>query len=118
MHKLLGILCVLVLALTALAGGRGFRTQHLFDEHFAKHSSDFGKITQDQYLRMAQQLRDAKPGKYILESKRPTGGGAKFDTRTKAFVAYDADGTIRTFFMPNDGIRYFERQTRTYDRSN
>jgi len=116
-RPILVALLALFFAITALAGGRGFRTQHLLDEHFAKHGSDFGTISQDEYLRMAQQLRDSRPGRYVLESKRSSGGGAKFDTRNNAFVAYDSDGTIRTFFIPNDGVRYFERQTRTYARS-
>lgn len=116
-RTLAGILCLLLFALAAFAGGRGFRTQHLLEEHYAKHGKDFGNITIDEYLRMAQQLRDSRPGKYILEAKRRPGGGAKFDTRNNAFVSYGADGTIRTFFVPNDGIRYFERQQRTYGRS-
>ena len=116
-RALIASILSVVLAFTSLAANRGFRTQHLLEEHFAKHGAEFGKITEDEYLRMAQQLRDAHPGKYILESRRSSGGGAKFDTRNNAFVAFDADGTIRTFFVPNDGIRYFERQTRTYGRS-
>ncbi|HXJ41273.1 MAG TPA: hypothetical protein VNH18_18470 [Bryobacteraceae bacterium] len=111
-------LCALLaLALLAWAGGRGFRTQHLLDEHYAKHGKEFGNVTQDQYLKLAQQLRDSRPGKTVLELKRKDGGGAKFDTRNKYFVAYDDDGTIRTFFIPNDGIRYFERQAQSYGRS-
>jgi pyocin large subunit-like protein len=105
---------ICVFALLAFAGGRGFRTQHLLEEHFAKHGREFGTITQEQYLRAAQQLRDARPGKNILESQRRDGGGAKFDRRRGWFVAYDSDGTLRTFFIPNDGIRYFERQAKTY----
>jgi len=112
--KALGILVLLAAAL-AWAGGRGFRTQHLLEEHFAKHGHEFGQITQDQYLRMAQQLRDSRPGKNVLEAKRNGGGGAKFDKRYGWFVAYDADGTLRTFFIPNEGIRYFERQGRNHD---
>ena len=116
-RPIVAALLALLLAITAIADNRGFRTRHLLDEHFAKHGADFGSVTQDEYLKMAQQLRDARPGKFILESKRKTGGGAKFDTRNNAFVAFDEDGTIRTFFVPNDGVRYFERQTRTYGRS-
>jgi pyocin large subunit-like protein len=97
-----------------IAGGPGFRTQHLLEDHYAKHGREFGPITRDQYLHMAQQLRDTKAGKNVLESKRPGGGGAKFDRKRGWFVAYESDGTLRTFFMPNDGIRYFERQARTY----
>ena len=36
------------------------------------------------------------------------------DRSTGAFVAFDADSTIRTFFKPNDGEAYFERQARRY----
>ena len=110
-RRALGIL-VLFAAALAWAGGRGFRTQHLLEEHFAKHGHEFGQITQEQYLHMAQQLRDSRPGKNVLEAKRTGGGGAKFDKRYGWFVAYDADGTLRTFFIPNEGIRYFERQGR------
>ena len=96
------------------AGGPGFRTQHLLEEHYAKHGREFGKITQEQYLHYAQQLRDSHAGKFILETRRRDRGGAKFDRRRGWFVAYDGDGTIRTFFIPNEGIRYFERQTKSY----
>jgi pyocin large subunit-like protein len=109
-----GILVLFAAALAWAAGGRGFRTQHLLEEHFTKHGHEFGQITRDQYLHMAQQLRDSKPGKNVLEARRSDGGGAKFDKRFGWFVAYDADGTLRTFFVPNEGIRYFERQGRTY----
>src|SRR5690349_18999912 len=97
----------------AYANGPGFRTQHLLEEHFAKHGREFGRISQDQYLRYAQQLRDSHANRYILESKQ-RGGGAKFDRRRGWFVAYDGDGTIRTFFIPNDGERYFERQLKSH----
>ncbi len=108
------VLVLLVVLWTALAwaGGPGFRTQHLLDEHFARHGHEFGQISRDQYLHMAQQLRDARPGKNVLEMKRADGSVAKFDRRHGWFVAYEGDGTLRTFFMPNDGIRYFERQAR------
>lgn len=112
--KALGIL-VLLAAVFAWAGGRGFRTQHLLEEHFAKHGREFGPITQEQYLHMAQQLRDSRPGKNVLEARRSDGGGAKFDKRYGWFVAYDADGTLRTFFVPNEGLRYFERQGGNHD---
>jgi len=105
---------IFVFALLAFAGGRAFRTQHLLEEHYARHGHEFGAITQEQYLHAAQQLRDARPGRNILESRRRDGGGAKFDRRRGWFVAYDSDGTLRTFFIPNDGIRYFERQAKTY----
>jgi pyocin large subunit-like protein len=97
-------------AVLSVAGGPGFRTQHLLEDHFARYGRQFGSINIQQYLHMAQQLRDALPGRNILISRRPDGGGSKFDVRRGWFVAYDGDGTLRTFFIPKDGVRYFDRQ--------
>ena len=108
-----GIVLALATSALAIAGGPGFRSHHLLEEHYAKHGHEFGDVTQEEYLRMAQQLRDSRPGKYILEAKRKN-GTAKFDKRNGWFVAYDRDGTIRTFFIPNTGLRYFERQAKNY----
>jgi hypothetical protein len=108
------ILALLSFALLLFAGGPGFRTRDLLDDHYFKHRREFGSINEQQYLRLAQRLRDSRSGKDILESKRPDGGGAKFDRRRGWFVAYEADGTIRTFFVPAGGIRYFESQARNY----
>jgi pyocin large subunit-like protein len=36
----------------------------------------------------------------------------RFDRAAGAFIAFDPDGTIRTFFRPNDGEAYFRRQAR------
>jgi hypothetical protein len=110
------IVLAATLAVTAIAGGKGFRSEHLLAEHFSSYGRQFGAISQAQYLRYAQQLRDSRPSKNVLESRRQDGGGAKFDRRRGWFVAYDADRTIMTFFIPRDGIRYFERQMKAPPR--
>ncbi len=88
----------------------GFTSKRSLEEHFAKHVSEFGSITQAQYLRLAQELRDAKVGGTVRETERADGVITRFDTRSGAFLAFHDDKTIRTFFKPNDGLRYFERQ--------
>jgi pyocin large subunit-like protein len=103
--------CVMLFATPAWSGGQGFRTEHLLQDHFEKHGHEFGAITRQQYLHLAQQLRDSHVGKDILESKRPD-GTIRFDRRHGYFGAYETDGTIRTFFIPPDGIRFFEREAR------
>jgi pyocin large subunit-like protein len=107
--KFLRLLLGLFLALLLFASGPGFRSRRQFDEHFQKNSNEFGKITQAEYLRLAQELRDAPVGGPILEARR---GGVvtKFDRRKNYFGAYNADRTIRTFFIPNQGESYFRRQ--------
>ena len=58
---------LLLAALLLLAGGPGFRSRKQFEEHFAKHGSEFGRITPEEYLHLAQELRDAPAGGPILE---------------------------------------------------
>jgi pyocin large subunit-like protein len=102
---------LLCFAALAIAGGQGFRTADQLKDHYEKYGAAFGHISRDQYLHLAQQLRDSHVGNFILESKRPD-GTIRFDKRHGYFGSYDPDGTIRTFFIPTDGVRYFERVSR------
>lgn len=91
----------------------GFRTAERLADHFAKHGAEFNAANADVYLVLAQTLRANPPVGDVLEIVRPTDGViAKFDRQTGAFIAFDADSTIRTFFKPNDGEAYFRRQAR------
>lgn len=100
----------LLIGLLLLAGGPGFRSRAQLEEHFAKHGAEFGHISEAEYLRLAQGLRDAPVGGPILEARRPNGQFSRFDRRKGYFGAYNPDRTIRTFFIPNNGERYFRRQ--------
>jgi hypothetical protein len=88
----------------------GFADARRLDEHFEKHGAEFGRITKQDYLRQAQLLRDAKPVDPILETVRRDGVTTRFDRQTGAFIAFNPNGVIRTFFKPNDGERYYRRQ--------
>jgi len=88
----------------------GFRSRSQLDQHFAKHGSEFGNISRNEYLFAAQQLRDRPAGSDVMEIVRNDGTVSRFDRATGAFLAVNRDGTIRTFFKPNDGENYFRRQ--------
>ena len=88
----------------------GFRSRERLEEHFQKHGAEFHAASAEDYLRLAQTLRDKAAGGDVLERTRGDGVISRFDRASGAFIAFDADGTIRTFFHPNDGERYFERQ--------
>jgi len=107
--KTFRLLLCLFFAIVLFASGPGFRSRRQFDEHYQKHGGEFGNISQSEYLRLAQELRDAPVGGPILEARRDT-VVAKFDKRKGYFGAYNADRTIRTFFIPNQGESYFRRQ--------
>ena len=51
-------------------------------------------------------------GGSILEEKQPNGVVSRFDKKRGYFGAYNPDRTIRTFFIPVDGERYFHRQAK------
>lgn len=88
----------------------GFRDAEHLHEHYQKHGAEFGRISEAEYLRLAQELRDRPAGGDILEAVRTDGVVTRFDRAQGAFLAFDRDRTIRTFFHPNDGERYFQRQ--------
>ena len=90
----------------------GFATPQKLHDHFQKHGREFGKITKEEYLRRAQELRDRPAGGEVLEAVRKDGVITRFDRKSGAFLACNPDATIRTFFRPNDGERYFWRQAR------
>src|SRR5512140_789297 len=88
----------------------GFRSRKNLDEHFAKHGGEFRGMSKAEYLLAAQTLRDAPVGGDIEEIVRGDGTASRFDKASGAVIAFNRDGTIRTFFKPNDGERYFRRQ--------
>lgn len=90
----------------------GFASRQKFLDHYDKHGSEFGSISKDDYLRQAQQLRDRQSGGDVLEAVRGDGVVTRFDKKTGAFLAFNADLTIRTYFKPNDGEAYFRRQSK------
>lgn len=106
----LRIFIFLFAALLVWAAGKGFRTEEQFEAHYRKHGREFGNISKQEYLRLAQELRDAPAGKDILEARRRDGVLTKFDRRKGYFGAYNPDGSIRTFFIPVAGESYFRRQ--------
>ena len=114
MRRLIVLFALIATLLSA--GGPGFRSSAQLSEHYAKHGAEFGNIDKQEYLTLAQELRDAPASGPILEARRSNGEFSRFDRRRGYFGAYNADRTIRTFFIPNDGERYFHRQARrSYD---
>lgn len=88
----------------------GFHSHAHLVEHYEKHGVEFGAIGMDEYLRLAQTLRDRPASGDVLETKRADGVITRYDRASGAFIAFDSDLQIRTFFKPNDGETYFRRQ--------
>jgi len=90
--------------------GVGFASRQKWIDHYQKHGREFGSISKEQYLLKAQELRDRPVGGDILEHVRSDGVTTRFDRTSGDFIAFNANGVIRTYFRPNDGEAYFRRQ--------
>ena len=97
--------------------GIGFASHRKLVEHYEKHGREFGSISMDEYLRQAQEMRDRPLSKDLLEAKRGDNVVTRFDRQTGAFLAFNSDLTIRTFFKPNAGENYFRRQAKRLPRN-
>lgn len=87
----------------------GFRSKSKLDQHYIKHRREFGTISKSEYLRQAQVLRDSPVSDRIIETTQANGTLSRFDRETGGFIAFDRDGTLRTYFRPDDGEDYFWR---------
>lgn len=88
----------------------GWTGKASLQSHYQKHGREFGEITIDQYLQKAKALRDLPKTGAVLEIVRTDGVITRFHKPSGEFIAFNPDRTIRTFFRPDDGERYFRRQ--------
>ncbi len=87
-----------------------FRSEKLFDSHYEKHGAEFGDITQDEYLDLANELINAEGKNILHKTEKEDGDFLYYDTETNEFLVLSTDGYIRTFFKPSAGLDYWERQ--------
>ena len=86
-----------------------FRSQSLYDSHYEKHGHEFGNITKEEYLQKANDLINSDSPD-ILTKYEDDGDFMYFNKKTDEFLVLSPDGYIRTYFIPTDGIDYWNRQ--------
>jgi pyocin large subunit-like protein len=77
------------------------------EQHFRKHGAEMGFATKEDYLRAAQALVRGGPG---VETWRRRGDTLFYKEQTNEFAVLSDRNVIRTYFRPDDGRRYWERQ--------
>ena len=87
-----------------------FRSKKLFDDHYKKHGSEFGSISQEEYLQLANDLLNSDSPTVLHKTEKEDGDDVYFDTDTGYFLVLSTDGYIRTFFIPDKGIAYYNKQ--------
>lgn len=85
-----------------------FRNAEYLQEHYDKHGAEFGYTSPEEYLEGANKVICAEDVLHKLEAE--DGDGVYYLERTNEFVIISTDGYIRTYFKPEDGIEYYNRQ--------
>lgn len=87
-----------------------FRSDELLHSHYEKHKDEFGgNLTIDEYFRKANYLVNQVSSSVITKTEKD-GDALFFDTLTGEFGVLSTDGYIRTYFIPEDGIDYYNRK--------
>ena len=87
-----------------------FRSKKLYNDHYEKHGSEFGSITKEEYLKLANDLLNSDSETVLHKTEKEDGDDVYFDTATGYFLVLSKDGYIRTFFIPQKGIEYYNKQ--------
>lgn len=87
-----------------------FRTEDALESHYKKHKDEFGNITQDEYLAAANRIITSDSKDILHKYEKDDGDPMYFDKKTGALLIMSSDGFIRTFFIPEDGLEYWERK--------
>ena len=85
-----------------------FRSDQLLEEHYQKHGVDMGFATKEDYAAAANVVIHSPEALHKLEAE--DGDDVYYLEATNEFVIVSTDGYIRTYFCPNDGKDYFDRQ--------
>ena len=85
-----------------------FRNDRLLTEHFEKHGIEMGFKTKEEYQQAASDVINDPESLHKLE--KDDGDDVYYKVETNEFVVLSTDGFIRTYFCPDSGQAYFDRQ--------
>ena len=89
---------------------REFTSEQVFQKHYDKHRHEFGEISMQSYLKLANALADAPLSDDIVQLIRSDGSISKYCFSTNEFVVVTADGNIRTYFKPETKEAYWDEE--------
>lgn len=85
-----------------------FKSESLLQEHFNKHGSEFGYASTSQYESGANTVINSPDALHKTEVE--DGDSVYYIQTTNELVILSTEGYIRTYFKPDDGIEYYNRQ--------
>lgn len=85
-----------------------FRNAKLKDQHYEKHGKDMGFESADDYEKAASDA--ANSSKALHKKEKEDNDDVYYIEKTNEFVVISGDGYIRTYFNPDSGKAYYDRQ--------
>ena len=85
-----------------------FRNFELLTEHYEKHGKEMGYTSAEDYLAGANEIIYNPESLHKKEAE--DGDDVYFLQETSDLVIVSTGGYIRTYFRPEDGIAYYNRQ--------
>ena len=85
-----------------------FRNKNLLNQHYQKHGKDMGFADAKAYEKAASDVVNNKDALHKTEEE--DGDDIYYVESTNEFVVVSTDGYLRTYFNPDRGLDYFNRQ--------
>ena len=85
-----------------------FRNNELLESHYKKHGVDMGFKSKEEYESAACDVINNKDALHKLEKE--DGDDVYYVEKTNEFVILSTDGYIRTYFLPDKGKEYYDKQ--------
>ena len=121
-HRLIWLCTTLLLAAAVSWAGQSATVAHarfanprLLGQHFQKHGAEFGARSAAEYEAMAAAFIESatRGDKGIRSTSRANGDRLFYRDATNEFSVLSKDGFIRTYFKPDQGLRYWNNQLRS-----
>ncbi len=85
-----------------------FRYESYLDEHFEKHKADTHTSSKSEYLYRANYVINNE--KSLHKTEKEDGDDVYYLASTNELVIVSTDGYIRTYFCPDSGKEYYDKQ--------
>ena len=85
-----------------------FRNEQLLNHHYEKHGKEMGFADAESYERAASDVINSRDA--LHKTEKEDGDDVYYIEETNEFVILSQDGYIRTYFYPDHGKDYYDRQ--------
>ena len=85
-----------------------FKNNYRLEDHFEKHGKEMGFKDAESYEDAASDVVNNPEA--LHKTEKEDGDDVYYVEKTNEFVVVSPDGYIRTYFNPDDGINYYNRQ--------